>query len=370
MDYKICGRCHQRKPVTDFYKNRRAKDGYNIYCKACDRKRKREARKRYTHRIVLTEKKCSRCHKVFPIDNFTKNKAMKDGYGNYCASCRTLINREKKARRKARNAAKSVHELPKTQICTSCGRERPRDMFYRDNSTTSGLNRWCKDCIKEHRGDYFKAWEAANSVDRQGTKRVQYLNALNTFQKRIIKELGVPPLCTHCGFEFEHLSQMALHHRNPKTKEFSISSMLKRNPNNINWTVLKEELQKCDLVCHNCHTILTFPDFVKFSNYRAIVKEDIINQLGNKCEICGKSIKDFHGNLAPFHFHHLSREEKLFNVSTYLDAGFGTDKYNKLLKEASKCVVLCANCHALEHAHIREGKPSLLINGDGPLQNI
>jgi hypothetical protein len=41
---------------------------------------------------------------------------------------------------------------------------------------------------------------------------------------------------------------MTFHHRDAVTKEFSVSQMLDRS-----WEVLRPELDKCDLLCFNCH---------------------------------------------------------------------------------------------------------------------
>jgi hypothetical protein len=41
---------------------------------------------------------------------------------------------------------------------------------------------------------------------------------------------------------------MTFHHRDPETKEFTVSQMLDRA-----WSVLVTELDKCDLLCFNCH---------------------------------------------------------------------------------------------------------------------
>lgn len=32
---KYCGRCHQRLPLTKFYKNKNSVDGHGTYCKSC-----------------------------------------------------------------------------------------------------------------------------------------------------------------------------------------------------------------------------------------------------------------------------------------------------------------------------------------------
>lgn len=36
---KTCSKCHIEKPLSDFHKNSRSKDGFAYYCKACNTKR-------------------------------------------------------------------------------------------------------------------------------------------------------------------------------------------------------------------------------------------------------------------------------------------------------------------------------------------
>jgi len=44
METKVCGKCRQEKPVSEFYKSKR--DGYGSWCKNCKRDYKREYYKR------------------------------------------------------------------------------------------------------------------------------------------------------------------------------------------------------------------------------------------------------------------------------------------------------------------------------------
>lgn len=65
----------------------------------------------------------------------------------------------------------------------------------------------------------------------------------------------------------------------------------------------------------------------------------LIAALGGKCTDCG-------GTFPPevFDFHHIG--EKEFAISNKV----GDLPYDKLLAEAQKCVLLCANCHRTRHA--------------------
>lgn len=75
---------------------------------------------------------------------------------------------------------------------------------------------------------------------------------------------------------------------------------------------------------------------------RAKVKQILVNELGGKCFNCG-----YNKYIGALHFHHLNPETKEFAISA---KGF-TRSLISLRKEAQKCIVLCANCHAeLQHS--------------------
>ena len=52
--------------------------------------------------------------------------------------------------------------------------------------------------------------------------------------------------CSKCGYN-KCLSALEFHHLDPLKKEFGIRSK------KIKWDILKQELDKCLLVCANCH---------------------------------------------------------------------------------------------------------------------
>lgn len=63
-----------------------------------------------------------------------------------------------------------------------------------------------------------------------------------------IKYLG--GACARCGYD-KHPAAMEFHHRNGKQdKEFTIGGVSNRK-----WEVIKKELEKCELLCSNCHRV-------------------------------------------------------------------------------------------------------------------
>ena len=62
--------------------------------------------------------------------------------------------------------------------------------------------------------------------------------------------------CMDCGMEVNDRTIVCfdLDHRDPQQKSFTISYMIdKASPNDI-----RDELEKCDVVCRNCHALRTY----------------------------------------------------------------------------------------------------------------
>ncbi len=82
--------------------------------------------------------------------------------------------------------------------------------------------------------------------------------------------------------------------------------------------------------CGSCNT--------KIRRYRA--KAAAIKYLGGKCSLCGWS-----GNQAALQFHHTNPKKKDFIIGNVANKSWDSIK-----NEIEKCVLLCANCHSIEHS--------------------
>ena len=58
--------------------------------------------------------------------------------------------------------------------------------------------------------------------------------------------------CEKCGYN-KNIAALEFHHLDPNTKKFTLSDT------HHNWEETKEELDKCILVCSNCHRELHNP---------------------------------------------------------------------------------------------------------------
>lgn len=61
--------------------------------------------------------------------------------------------------------------------------------------------------------------------------------------------------CIRCGFDEPIPDVYAFHHRNPKEKDPNWGKM---KSHNYKWEIVREELDKCDVLCHNCHSIVHY----------------------------------------------------------------------------------------------------------------
>lgn len=83
---------------------------------------------------------------------------------------------------------------------------------------------------------------------RKGINLKSMQNLINTTKSNLGK-------CCICGYS-KCKKALHFHHQNPKTKSFGIGQYKKAN----SIEELKSELEKCILVCANCHTELHFPE--------------------------------------------------------------------------------------------------------------
>lgn len=74
------------------------------------------------------------------------------------------------------------------------------------------------------------------------------------------------------------------------------------------------------------------------------MRVNLLEKLGNKCAHCG--LEHDGQNTPVFDFHHKDPSTKLFNINMN-----HIDRYSKekVMKEAEKCEIVCANCHRLHH---------------------
>ncbi len=99
---------------------------------------------------------------------------------------------------------------------------------------------------KEKRAAQNKAWRAAN-YERQRALQDSYERK----RKQQIAEYKLELGCAHCGYR-GHPAALHFDHLPEHEKSFTISQKTKRK-----WSVLVAEMEKCQVLCANCHAIQT-----------------------------------------------------------------------------------------------------------------
>lgn len=128
--------------------------------------------------------------------------------------------------------------MPNTKICRACDRELTLENFSRNPTRKDGLNGWCRECSNEYLHKHYKS------------KKQYYLDHAKLSKSKIndyVKDYKVAKGCHFCHENYYRC--LEFHHLDGYEKIDNIGRM--RNNHNIN--MIKEEMQKCIVVCANCH---------------------------------------------------------------------------------------------------------------------
>lgn len=148
--------------------------------------------------------------------------------------------------------------------------------------------------------------------------------------------------CTRCGHRVT--AALDLHHRDAGEKIFALSAAYSRSVASI-----RAELAKCEVLCANCHLVEHASASVIKSQggarsvveWRRRTKARLVEMFGGRCVRCG-----YAAHVAALAFHHRDPDSKSFAISVD-----GVPRaWHRLVEEATKCDLLCANCHREVHA--------------------
>ena len=131
----------------------------------------------------------------------------------------------------------------KTKICTKCGIKKPATIkhFYKNNRKKgkSKLDSWCKSCCSKNNLKYY----GKNKIQRKQSMKKRWIQ----LKSKYIKYKGGK--CSICGYD-KCIAALDFHHIDPSIKENRIGHL----PQNK----VYKELDKCILICSNCHRELHF----------------------------------------------------------------------------------------------------------------
>jgi len=155
--------------------------------------------------------------------------------------------------------------------------------------------------------------------------------------KKILEMKKTIGSCNICGWN-EHLEILQFHHRDKEEKSFGIG----RTCLSKNWSLVIEEIDKCDLLCPDCHHKIHYNEAVctnKYTVKRKLKLLELKKSFG-KCKKCGDD-----ECIDILQFHHRKKESKKFDVGLQSRGG----RWDITLEEVNKCDLLCPNCHSWLH---------------------
>jgi len=143
------------------------------------------------------------------------------------------------------------------KTCNKCWQERPLtpDFFSRNSKARDGFRNECKDCSKKYRQQNEQRdklrWQKYWASNKETLKEKMYSRRkASPIDYRQRKQEAMEYLggkCKCCSLKGPHRI-MHFHHIDPSTKEGEWDEMRKWS-----WKRRKAELDKCHLLCANCH---------------------------------------------------------------------------------------------------------------------
>jgi hypothetical protein len=118
------------------------------------------------------------------------------------------------------------------KTCKRCGTEKDRDEFYRLTGSQ----------YKDH-------WDCRDSYCIP-CRKIYVRQRSWSIKRKAVAYLGNK--CVRCGLETNHVEIYDFHHKDPSKKDFTVSK------NRLAFDTIKPELDKCELLCANCHRIVEY----------------------------------------------------------------------------------------------------------------
>ena len=112
----------------------------------------------------------------------------------------------------------------------------------------------CKMCVAEYNKTHYQK----NKELYLKRAKVNVVGPIKRNQKFIQDYKNNHP-CTDCGIQYPYYV-MDFDHRDPQTKLANVSNLTRQA---FSLELIYSELEKCDIVCSNCHRIRTFTKAIK-----------------------------------------------------------------------------------------------------------
>jgi len=270
---KRCAGCGEVKTFINFHRTKKINDGFKSRCKQCIKVETTARYERLRDRpVTVKEKRCLDCKRIKKAAEFHPHRLVKDGLNTRCKDCDGKNSTENRQHTAGLNAKWIMEQGGK---CKNCGEDRldalmqvakdPRKKTRPLARATTEANRlrqlervhvlcaccrrvqWYRALMQRMTETYPSLLMTPHSI-RVRKRREDTVAYLRAMKRRIGKCSTCDRSCdTHdhatlASFDFDHLD------RSTKIRHISAMACWAR-------VKLDAELEKCRLLCANCHTI-------------------------------------------------------------------------------------------------------------------
>ena len=106
-------------------------------------------------------------------------------------------------------------------------------------------------------------------------------------------------------------------------------------------TLRGRQSKYCSRRCKNADTNRRHQSYLAQQKRGRERKAHLVHMKGGECQYCAYRL-----NLAALEFHHLSADEKDFQLDL---RSLSNRSWSRILSEARKCILVCSNCHRELH---------------------
>lgn len=187
---KTCSKCKETKELTEFKKNKAMLDGLHSHCRKCDCNQRALCRYNKKNNILKyikcneNEKQCRSCKEIKEVTEFYKDRKFKDGLSSICKICnykksRIYIenNKEKVSKRKKQYSVKNKAKIKANQkIWYNNNKHKHRNTcaIYAEKNKEKILEytkKW-REKNKERLNDYYLIYRKNNIEKYRITKKL------------------------------------------------------------------------------------------------------------------------------------------------------------------------------------------------------
>lgn len=131
--------------------------------------------------------------------------------------------------------------------CSRCGETKEYQFFAKRSKARDGYAVWCKECFKAYDRERYK------TVDKE--RKTRNRNLQMERKRELLWNILSQSQCAHCGNNDPEV--LEFDHRQPSDKMHNISEIMWSH----SWDSIKKEIDKCDILCANCHRKRTIKQF-------------------------------------------------------------------------------------------------------------